>query len=66
MKFYKAIAEKHDYFTGYTTVINELITQKERDSKFRYLSDDCFIMVEVSKKKIYWFFGARFEAKQQV
>ena len=64
MKFYKAIAEKHDYFTGYTTIMNELVTQKERDKKFRYLTDNCFVIVEVSKKKTYWFFGARFEIEE--
>lgn len=61
MKFYKAVAEKHDYFTGYTTVVGELVTQRERDTKFRYLTDDVFTVVEVSKKKTFWSFGARFE-----
>lgn len=62
MKFYKAIAEKHDYFTGYTTVVGELVTQRERDTKFRYLADDVFTVVNVSKKKTFWMFGARFES----
>ncbi len=62
MVFYKVIkGDKHDYFTGYTTVKNELVTQRERDTKFRYLNDDCFQQVNVSKKNTYWFFGARFE-----
>lgn len=61
MLFYKAIAEKHDYFTGWTTIKNELLTEKERNSKFRYLSDACFVPVEVSKKKTFWSFGARYE-----
>lgn len=61
MKFYKVIKEKHDYFTGYTTIINELVTERERNTKFRYLNDDCFKTVNVSKKGTYWFFGARFE-----
>ena len=61
MKFYKAICEKHDYFTGYTTCIGELVTERERNSKFRYLNDDVFEIVEVSKKKTYWMFGCRFE-----
>lgn len=61
MKFYKAVAEKHDYFTGYTTVIGELVTQKERDTKFRYLTDNVFTVVNVSKKRTFWSFGARFE-----
>ena len=61
MKFYKANIEAHDCFTGYTTCIGELVTEKERHSKFRYLTDDVFSVVEVSKKKTYWMFGARFE-----
>lgn len=61
MLFYKALAERHDYFTGYTTVVGELITEKERNRKFRYLSDETFKPVNVSKKKTVWIFGARFE-----
>ena len=61
MKFYKAVAEKHDYFTGYTTIVGELVTQRERDTKFRYLADDVFTVVNVSKKRTFWSFGARFE-----
>ena len=61
MLFYRATREAHDYFTGYTTVKNELVTQKERDTKFRYLMDTVFEKVDVSKKKTYWLFGARFE-----
>ena len=61
MLFYKATKEVHDYFTGYTTIKNELITQRERDTKFRYLKDSVFEVVEVSKKNTFWFFGARFE-----
>jgi len=61
MKFYKAVAEKHDYFTGYTTIVGELVTQRERDTKFRYLGDGVFTEVNVSKKKTVWIFGARFE-----
>lgn len=64
MKFYKAIVEKHDYFTGYTTVVGELVTQRERDTKFRYLADDVFTVVNVSKKRTFWSFGARFECTE--
>lgn len=65
MKFYKVLAERHDYFTGNTTVLGELVTQKERDRKYRYLSDDIFQEVEVSKKKTVWIFGARFEQTEE-
>ena len=61
MLYYRANAEKHDYSTGYTTIIGELLTQRERDSKFRYLSDDVFDVVEVSRKRTFTMFGCRFE-----
>ena len=63
MLYYRVKQEfdcKHDYFTGYTTIKNELLTPRERNSKFRYLTDDVFEPVNVSRKKIYWMFGARF------
>lgn len=63
MKYYKAIAEKHDYFTGNTLIENELLTEKERNTKFRYLSDAYFTPVEISRKKIFFSFGVRFEYK---
>ena len=61
MLFYKATKEAHDYFTGNTTIKNELLTQAERDTKFRYLKDSVFEVVNISKKKTFWNFGARFE-----
>lgn len=64
MKYYKVIkGDKHDYFTGCTTVINELLTPRERHSRFRYLGDDVFEMIEHSRKKTYTCFGCRFEAR---
>lgn len=65
MKYYMVVRDGvHDYFTGYTTIKNELLTSRERNSKFRYLKDDIFEVVEVSKKKTVWAFGARFERKE--
>jgi len=63
MKFYRVRREAHDYFTGHTAIENELVTQKERDTKFRYLKDSVFEEVEISKKKTFWSFGARFESR---
>lgn len=60
MKYYQAIEERYDYFTGYATIENELLLPKERDTKFRYLPDDCFRKVEISRAKTYTMFGARF------
>ena len=65
MVFYKVVkGDKHDYFTGYTTVLGELVTPRERNTKFRYLTDDVFEKVNVSKKKTVWIFGARYEIKE--
>lgn len=60
MMYYRAKGEYLDYFTGWSTVLNEFITPKERNTKFRYLSDDCFQKVECSKYDTFFFFGARF------
>ncbi|MBO5960922.1 MAG: hypothetical protein J6P99_03710 [Paludibacteraceae bacterium] len=54
MKYYRSNGEYHDYFTGYTTVPGELITKRERNTHFRYLSDNCFTLVEVSKRDTYF------------
>lgn len=64
MKYYKVVVgDKHDYFTGYTTVKGELLTTKEKNRKFRYLPDNYFQEYHVSQRKIYWMFGCRFEMK---
>ena len=62
MKYYRVVVDnKYDYFTGYATIKNELLTEKERNTKFRYLNDDIFQVVEISRKNTFWLFGARFE-----
>lgn len=61
MLYYKVIKEKYDYFNKNMTVMNELLTLRERNTKFRYLKDDCFEEVEISKKNTYINFGVRFE-----
>lgn len=61
MLYYKPKIEKHDYFTGWTTIPGELLTEKERERRFRYLPDKIFEKVYVSKKRTYKMFGARFE-----
>lgn len=63
MLFYRAKREAYDYFNKNGMVEGELITQKERDSKFRYLKDDVFEAVDIPKNKTFWCFGARFEIK---
>lgn len=61
MKYLKPIVERHDYFTGWTTIPGELLTEKERNRRFRYLPDKIFETVYVSQKKTYKSFGCRFE-----
>lgn len=62
MLYYKVnTGDKHDYFTGNTTIKNELLTEKERNTKFRYLTDEYFTPVNISRKNVYFSFGARFE-----
>lgn len=61
MKYYRVRKESHDYFTGWTAIKNELITRKERETRFRYLMNDVFEEVEISRKKTYMSFGVRFE-----
>lgn len=64
MKYYRVIiGDKHDYFTGYTTIKNELLTEKERNRKFRYLTNSVFEIVDISRKKTYFSFGCRFEIR---
>ena len=60
MKFYRVLEQKYDYFTKNETVENELLTEKERNSKFRYIPDEYFEIVNISKKKTFWSFGCRF------
>lgn len=65
MVYYKVIQDgKHDFFTGNTTIKNELLTERERHSKFRYLMDSVFKKVEISKRNTFKCFGARFEKKE--
>lgn len=64
MLFYKVRRDAYDYFNKYGVVKNELLTEKERNTKCRYLKDEVFQPVEVSKKKTFWSFGCRFEMSE--
>lgn len=62
MIYYKVIKDSVlDYHTQYETVMNELVTPRERKIKFPTLSDKVFQKVEIKKSRIYWLFGVRFE-----
>ena len=66
MKYLKATADAFDYFTGYALVEGELVTQKQRNTRFRYISDDYFTPVEIPKNKTFTSFGCRFEMMEEV
>ena len=60
MKYYK-IKKEYDNkkrSDGSILIANELYTEKEKE-KYN-IPTLCCEVVEVSKKKVYWFFGARF------
>lgn len=61
MKYYKVTAERSDWFSGYHTRSGELFTEKERNSKVRYITDFWFETVNVSRNKIQMIDGRRFE-----
>ena len=59
MKYYRAKGEYHDYFTWNTTIPGELVTERERNTKYRYLADHVFEPVLCSRRDTYISFGAR-------
>ena len=63
MLYYKATCEKHDYFTGETVAKNELCTTKERNTRYRYISDIFFYPVDVPKSQAFKIFGRRFQKR---
>ena len=65
MKYYKALTEKHDYFTGWTTVKNELLTEREKNTRFPHLYEYFYKPVEVNKNKTFFSFGCRFQYKEE-
>lgn len=60
MTYYKPKYEQFDRFTGWTTTPGELLTEKERFRRFRYLPDSVFRKVKISEKQTYKFQGVRF------
>ncbi len=64
MLYYRVLKDGiMDFKSGYTTIVNELVTEKEKEKKFPALSEKVFDTVEISKRNVYWSFGARFEIK---
>lgn len=60
MKYYKVKAEADNKrrSDGSIYVANELYTEREADKL--NLNKNFLEVIEVSKKSVYWFFGARF------
>ena len=64
MKYYRARSERSDWFNNYHTRPDELFTEKERNSKVRYITDFWFEVVNISQKKTQIVDGRRFEITQ--
>ena len=64
MKYYRARRDAYDYFSKYGIVKNELLTEKERNTKVRYIKDDLFEVINIPKTKTFFSFGCRFEIKE--
>ena len=60
MKYYTPLVQKTDHFCGWTTTPGELLTEQEKNRRFRYLSDNIFVTVYFSRKKTYKINGIRF------
>ena len=61
MKYYRVRSERSDWFNNYHTRPGELFTEKERNSKVRYITDFWFEVVNISQKKTHIVDGRRFE-----
>lgn len=61
MKYYRIRSEKTDWFNHYFTKTGELFTEKERNTKIRYITDFYFEIVNISQKKTRTINGRRFE-----
>lgn len=61
MKYYRVRSERSDWFNNYHARPCELFTEKERNSKVRYITDFWFEVVNISQKKTQIVDGRRFE-----
>lgn len=67
IRLYRCEAGKYKYIRF--LIGGELYTEKElekvlKNCTFLNAKNRCFDLVEISKKSIYWLFGARFENKE--
>lgn len=59
MIYYQVVKDGYDYFNGNSAVQGELFTPKERNTLVRYISDEHFKEIEISRKKTFFNFGMR-------
>ena len=64
MKYYRVRSERADWFSHYFTKVGELFTEKERNSKVRYITDVWFEVVNIPQKKTQIIDERRFEIAQ--
>lgn len=60
MLYYMANRDAYDYFNKYGIVSGELLTPKERNTKVRYIGDECFNIVAINRNDTFTNFGVRF------
>lgn len=65
MLYYQAIKDGYDYFNKNSLIKGELLTEKERNTKVRYLPDSYFERVNISRKKTFFNFGVRLPMKEK-
>ena len=59
MKYYVCVHGGYDYFNHFAVIKGELLTEKERNSKARYLSDNYFQAMEINRSHTMINFGVR-------
>lgn len=60
MKYFLALSDSYDYFNKNGIIPGELLTVKERNSNVRYIGPEHFREIEISSRKTFTTFGARF------
>ena len=59
MKYYVTIKDSYDYFNKFAVVKSELLTEKERNTKARYIADTSFQIMEINRSHTMRNFGVR-------
>ena len=59
MKYYVCVHDGYDYFNKFAVIKSELLTEKERNSKARYLPDKYFQVMEINRSHTMINFGVR-------